>query len=150
MDPGPPIQRRILQDLIGSDDPTESYRIPGLGITLDSDGQMSNVTNFMSGLFSNSMEGSFTPIRSDYWKRSDPRDDPIGSTSDGSDIIPRPGILQDFVGLSDSYKSLQIPIRSNIGSDRIRHRIDRPGLKSYRYSAHVALEKLQVPYADSS
>ena len=39
-DPGLPIRRWILSDLIGSDDPTESYTIPGDGIALDSVGRI--------------------------------------------------------------------------------------------------------------
>ena len=35
-----PIRRWILSDRIGSDDPTESCRIPGDGIALDSVGQI--------------------------------------------------------------------------------------------------------------
>jgi hypothetical protein len=54
--PGASILCRILSDLIGSDDPTKSYRIPGDGFTPDSVRQiyqnLSSVPNFTSSRFS--------------------------------------------------------------------------------------------------
>jgi hypothetical protein len=40
-------------DPIGTDDPTQFYRIPGDGIASDSDGKMSIAANFISGVLSN-------------------------------------------------------------------------------------------------
>ncbi len=61
--PGASILCLILSDLIGSDDPTKSYRIPGDGFTPDSVRQihqnLSNVPNFTSSRFSYTREHPF-------------------------------------------------------------------------------------------
>jgi hypothetical protein len=81
--PGASILCRILSDLIGSDDPTKSYRIPGDGFTPDSVRQIYQMFQILRAVVLAILEKTLF----------DASDLTIGSDPTDSDIIPSPGIL---------------------------------------------------------